>query len=58
MSAHFNLDNGGGKLLGIYADGNAGVVPIVEQWIAPLKDLRTVTMRPSGSSDQDSFGLW
>ena len=57
FSGYFNIDNGGGKLLGIYADGNAAIVPIFQQWIAPLKDLgvTTVTMRPSGSSDQDSF---
>jgi Zn-dependent M28 family amino/carboxypeptidase len=57
FDAYFNLDNGVGKLFGIYTDGNAGVVPIFQQWIAPLKDLgvTTVTMRPSGSSDQDSF---
>jgi carboxypeptidase Q len=57
FSAYFNLDNGGGKLLGIYTNNNAAIVPIFQQWIAPLKDLgvTTVSMRPSGSSDQDSF---
>jgi carboxypeptidase Q len=57
ISAYFNIDNGGGKLLGIYASDNAAIAPIFEQWIAPLKDLgvTTVTLRPSGSSDQDSF---
>jgi hypothetical protein len=57
ISGYFNLDNGGGKLLGIYAENNAAIVPIVEQWIAPLKDLgvTTVSMRPSGSTDHESF---
>ena len=57
FSGYFNIDNGGGKLFGIYTDGNAAIVPIFQQWIAPLKDLgvTTVSMRPSGSSDQDSF---
>jgi carboxypeptidase Q len=57
LSVYFNLDNGGGKLLGIYAEDNAAAAPIFEKWIAPLKDLgvTTVTLRPSGSSDQDSF---
>jgi carboxypeptidase Q len=57
ISAYFNLDNGGGRLQGIYASDNAAIAPIFEQWIAPLKDLgvTTVTLRPSGSSDQDSF---
>ncbi len=57
ISGYFNLDNGGGKLLGIYAENNAAAVPIFQQWIAPLKDLgvTTVTMRPSGSTDHESF---
>jgi hypothetical protein len=57
LSAYFNIDNGGGKVLGVYAEGNTAIVPIFEEWIAPLKDLgvTTITLRPSGSSDQDSF---
>ena len=57
ISGYFNLDNGGGRLQGIYASDNAAITPIFEQWIAPLKDLgvTTVTLRPSGSSDQNSF---
>jgi carboxypeptidase Q len=57
LSAYFNIDNGGGKLLGIYAQGNQAAVPLFEKWVEPLRDLgvTTVSMRESGSSDQDSF---
>jgi carboxypeptidase Q len=57
VSGYFNLDNGGGKLLGIYAENNAAIVPIFNQWIAPLKDLgvTTISMRNSGSTDHESF---
>ncbi|MES2390203.1 MAG: M20/M25/M40 family metallo-hydrolase [Acidobacteriota bacterium] len=57
LTAYFNIDNGGGKLLGIYAEDNTAIASTFEQWIAPLKDLgvTTVTLRPSGSSDQDAF---
>ncbi len=57
ISGYFNLDNGGGKLLGIYAENNAAMVPIFNQWMAPLKDLgvTTVSMRNSGSTDHESF---
>jgi carboxypeptidase Q len=57
ISGYFNLDNGGGKLLGIYAENNAAIVPIFDQWIAPLKDLgvTTISMRNSGSTDHESF---
>ena len=57
LSGYFNLDNGGGKLLGIYAENNAAMVPIFNQWMAPLKDLdvTTVSLRNSGSTDHESF---
>jgi carboxypeptidase Q len=59
LSGYFNIDNGGGKLQGIYAENNAAMVPIFEQWIAPLKDLgvTTVSMRYTGSTDHVSFRL-
>ncbi|MFZ0814689.1 MAG: M20/M25/M40 family metallo-hydrolase [Candidatus Sulfotelmatobacter sp.] len=57
ISVYFNIDNGGGKLLGVYAENNSAAAGIFEQWIAPLRDIgvTTITLRPSGSSDQDSF---
>ena len=57
ISGYFNLDNGGGKLLGIYAENNAAMVPIFNQWMAPLKDLGVtiVSLRNSGSTDHESF---
>ena len=57
LSAYFNIDNGGGKLQGVYAEGNQAAAAIFAQWIEPLKDIgvTTITLRPSGSSDQDSF---
>ncbi len=57
ISGYFNLDNGGGKVLGIYAENNAAIVPIFRQWIEPLNDLgvTTVSMRSTGSTDHESF---
>lgn len=57
ISAYYNVDNGGGKLRGIYAQENLAVIPIFEQWMAPLKDLdvTTVTARLDGSSDHMPF---
>lgn len=57
ISVYFNIDNGGGKLLGVYAEDNAAAGKIFQQWIGPLRDIgvTTITQRPSGSSDQDSF---
>jgi carboxypeptidase Q len=57
LSGYFNIDNGGGKLLGVYAEDNVAIAPIFRSWIEPLRDLgvTTISMRESGSSDQDSF---
>jgi Zn-dependent M28 family amino/carboxypeptidase len=57
VSAYFNLDNGTGKIRGIYAQENASVAPIFEKWGEPFRDLgfTTVTMRNTGSTDHISF---
>jgi carboxypeptidase Q len=57
ISGYFNIDNGGGKLVGIYAENNAAIAPIFEQWIAPLKDLgvTTVSLRRTAGTDHESF---
>ena len=57
ISAYFNVDNGSGKIRGVYLQGNAAVGPIFAQWIAPLKDLgvTTLTMRNTGGTDHLSF---
>ena len=44
ISAYFNVDNGSGKIRGIYTQGNAAIAPIFAQWIAPLKDLDVTTI--------------
>ncbi|MFP5236243.1 MAG: M20/M25/M40 family metallo-hydrolase [Acidobacteriota bacterium] len=57
ISAYFNVDNGSGKIRGIYTQGNSAIAPIFAQWIAPLKDLgvTTVTNRNTGGTDHLSF---
>jgi carboxypeptidase Q len=57
ISAYFNVDNGTGKIRGIYTQGNAAVDSIFAQWMAPLKDLgvTTITNRNTGGTDHLSF---
>jgi hypothetical protein len=57
LSAYFNLDNGTGKIRGVWYQGNLGVRPIFEQWIEPLKDLGVEILGPRtvGSTDHASF---
>ncbi len=57
VSAYFNLDNGGGRIRGVYLQENASVSPIFAQWIAPLKTLgvTTLTLRNTASTDHIAF---
>ena len=57
VSAYFNLDNGSGKIRGIYTQENASVRPIFEAWLEPFRDLgaNTVTMKMTGGTDHLSF---
>src|ERR1700686_3537491 len=57
ISGYFNLDNGSGKIRGVYLQENASVGPIFQQWIAPLQDLgvSTLTMRNTGGTDHEAF---
>jgi len=57
FAGYFNVDNGAGKIRGIYAQDNAAVEPVFEAWLAPFRDLgaTTVTMRRTGGTDHQSF---
>ena len=57
ISAYFNIDNGTGKLRGIYTQENASVAPIFAAWGEPFRDLgfTTVTNRNTGGTDHLSF---
>lgn len=57
VSVYFNLDNGSGKIRGIYLQENAAVEPIFEAWMQPFKDLgmTATTMRDTGGTDHLSF---
>ena len=57
LSAYFNIDNGSGKVRGIYLQGNDMVRPLFQAWLEPFKDLgaTTVTIRNTGGTDHQSF---
>ncbi len=57
LDAYYNLDNGTGKVRGVYCQGNYAVGPIFKQWIAPLSDLgvTSITYRNTGGTDHLSF---
>jgi carboxypeptidase Q len=57
VSVYFNVDNGTGRIRGVYMQENAGVKPIFASWIKPFQDLGmdTLTMRNTGGTDHLSF---
>ena len=57
LSAYYNIDNGTGKVRGIYLQGNEMARPIFEAWLAPFRDLgvTTVSIRNTGGTDHQSF---
>jgi hypothetical protein len=57
FSSYFNLDNGTGKVRGVWAQQNASAMPILESWIKPFADLgvTTVSVRNTGGTDHLSF---
>jgi hypothetical protein len=57
VSVYFNVDNGTGKIRGVYLQENAAVEPIFEAWMKPFHDLGmdTLTMRNTGGTDHLSF---
>ncbi len=62
LSAYYNLDNGTGKIRGVYLQGNEAVRPLFRQWLAPFRDLgaTTLTIANTGGTDHlafDAIGL-
>jgi Zn-dependent M28 family amino/carboxypeptidase len=53
LSAYFNVDNGSGKIRGIYAEGNVAAVPIFREWLAPFANMgaSTVAIQSTGGTD-------
>jgi hypothetical protein len=66
FSAYFNLDNGTGKVRGVYLQGNEAVRPIFRQWLMPFRDrpedktapvwgATTLSISNTGGTDHLSF---
>ena len=62
LSGYFNLDNGTGKIRGVYLQGNEAVRPIFRKWLQPFKDMgaQTLSIANTGATDHipfDAVGL-
>jgi carboxypeptidase Q len=57
LSGYFNLDNGTGKIRGVYLQGNESIRSLFRQWLAPFRDMGATTLSISntGGTDHLSF---
>jgi hypothetical protein len=57
FSGYFNLDNGTGKIRGVYLQGNDAVRPIFRKWLQPFREMgaTTLTIANTGGTDHQSF---
>lgn len=58
FSAYYNIDNGTGRIRGVYLQGNEKVRPIFQKWLEPFADIidnPTLTSRNTGGTDHLSF---
>jgi hypothetical protein len=57
LDAYLNLDNGSGRIRGVYLQGNDAARPVFEKWMAPFHDLgvHTTSLKNTGGTDHLSF---
>ena len=57
VSAYYNLDNGTGRIRGIYLQGNAAAGAIFAKWLEPFYELdaKTITINNTGGTDHLAF---
>lgn len=57
ISAYYNLDNGTGKIRGVYLQGNSAIRPVFAKWLESFKDLgaSTLTINNTGGTDHLAF---
>ncbi len=57
LAGYFNLDNGTGKIRGIYLQGNESSAGLFRQWLAPFRDLgaETLSLSNTGGTDHLAF---
>jgi carboxypeptidase Q len=57
FAAYFNVDNGSGRIRGVYLQGMSAEWPIFDEWMAPFKrdGMRTLTNSNTGGTDHLSF---
>jgi carboxypeptidase Q len=53
LSAYYNIDNGSGRIRGVWMQGNVAITPIFARWIEPLRGLGVSVLAPRSTSGSD-----
>jgi carboxypeptidase Q len=53
LVGYFNIDNGSGRIHGIYAEGNVAATPVFKEWLQPFASMgaSSVVASPTGGTD-------
>jgi Zn-dependent M28 family amino/carboxypeptidase len=57
FSSYFNLDNGTGRIRGVYLQGNESVRALFRQWLTPFRDMGAATLSISNTSGTDHLSF-
>ena len=62
FAGYFNLDNGTGKIRGVYLQGNEAIRPLFRSWLMPFRNMgaETLSISNTGGTDHlafDAIGL-
>ncbi len=60
LAGYFNIDNGSGKIRGIYAEGNFAAIPMLRSWMAPFESMganRVVAQKTGGTDHEMMAGM-
>jgi len=60
ISAYYNIDNGSGRIRGIWGQDNLAATAIFKEWLAPFADLgaNTVTTRSAYGTDHIAYDMY
>ncbi len=57
FSVYFNLDNGTGKIRGVYLQGNEAVRPLFREWLMPFREMGATTLSISNTGGTDHLAF-
>lgn len=57
FSSYFNLDNGTGKIRGVYLQGNESVRPLFREWLTPFRDMGAATLSIANTFGTDHLSF-